>query len=264
MPIVQTRLERCKAIITRRTERLRTMRAEIERLRTQAETERKRADGARHLLAGIRDAWNAVAHDALARWGASLSVRPMAKLLPEALWTDSQHAERRAALRRVEEQHADQVRRRVVVEALKSRLAELPVPNPEQLAAAEANLSTCERAAWEAAHEYEMAAGPLQRLQAAGQATLAALGEDERSCPLCGHGWPTAQALRTAVDATLTSVPPLVQRLEESRRKADEATVSARQSLHAIQGQRRFYDQTLEIWRENPNRSTGLPNTSPH
>ncbi|HYF89778.1 AAA family ATPase [Azospirillum sp.] len=245
-PAVQTRLERCKAIITRRTERLRTMRAEIERFRMQVEAERKRADDARHLVAGIRNAWNAVAHDALARWGASLSVRSMAELLPEALWTDSQHAECRAALRWVEEQRADQVRRRVVVEALKSRLAGLPVPSSEQLAAAEANLSECERIAREAAHEYEMAAGPLQRLQAAGQATLAALGEDERSCPLCGHGWSTAQALRTALSATLTSVPPLVQRLEENRRKADEAAVAARQRLHGIQSQRRLYDQTLE------------------
>ncbi|RQW72536.1 hypothetical protein EBB56_00735 [Halomonas sp. YLB-10] len=95
-------------------------------------------------------------------------------------------------------------------------------PSNEEIDRSIAYHSELKRQQREISSNLDSLAGPIGELRTAGRTALNLLDGDTSDCPLCGHDWITAQALRSAVDQTLAGTTPVVQAMEKQLSQVKE------------------------------------------
>jgi len=139
----------------------------------------------------------------------SLTFGELRELLPEAAWTKEAREARQSAVHSSMLQQpqilADQQR----VESLELNLKALrpALPVPTEIDSLEESVQEAEQALLRARKRRDEATEPLMRLHALSSELLGSL-HDQTGCPLCGHDWQDAAALRKAIQAVLAAGPP--------------------------------------------------------
>lgn len=139
------------------------------------------------------------------------------------------------ALRRAEEAREDFVR-----ESL----------DADHLVQQEAHLESLRRNQREAAAKLQALVGPIGSLRVAGRAVLEGLGARHRDCPLCGHDWVDAAALRAAVERVMEGTDPAQQALERELETVSRLV----QDQEAVVESMRLRNRSQQRWRTAVNK----------
>jgi DNA repair exonuclease SbcCD ATPase subunit len=176
----------------------------------------------------------AAANDIPSSFGFPLTLGSIPTAVPETRMTEDGIELMRAELRDVLDEirsAGERAERLSSLQTERERIAPLLLTE-EALGALRQRVNELEAAASDAANRLSAIAGPLATLQSAGRELFAhehSHSDDE--CPLCGHEWPSASALRNAVQKTLASVPEVERSAQQALSAANEAARSAKQQL---------------------------------
>lgn len=176
--------------------------------------------------------------------------------LPESRWTRDEQARRDGELRSALQDLSNDEAERHRLDLLRTQLDQLsPDLNSEEaMAMLRSEAEQLDAVATAARGKLDAASDPLSRLQAAARDLFTHAHHGAASeCPLCSHDWKSAEALRSAISATLDTVPELARlaqaaataaldasrvaqtKLQEASRRNAHATELRRQ-VHALEG----------------------------
>lgn len=154
--------------------------------------------------------------------------------LPESGWTLDARAERRALLTALSAglEQAEREGERLRLLDVEREAASAATVSEAAIAALRAEAADAERRAAAANERRDAAAAPLSRLQSAARDLLAHdHGHAASRCPVCAHDWQTADALRAAIGAALSTIPELASQAEALAQAATDAARMATEKL---------------------------------
>lgn len=165
----------------------------------------------------------------------------LATALPESLWTRDEQARRDGELRSAFQDLSNDEAERQRLDLLRTQLGQLSpdLVSEEAMAVLRSEAEQFDAVATAARGQLDAASDPLARLQAAARDLFTHTRHGAASeCPLCSHDWGSAEALRSAISATLDTVPELARLAQAAATAASEASRVAQTRLQ-------------EAWRRN-------------
>ncbi len=117
----------------------------------------------------------------------------------------------------------------------------------EELERLRSTLSERQQLAAQALSDADALAGPLAALQTAGVSVVEHRHSAEADCPLCGHDWVEHDALKAAVEATLSAAPQLVA---AARSVASAAASEADRARSELDSAVQFAKDAADLQRE--------------
>jgi len=159
--------------------------------------------------------------------------------MPETGWSTDQIEARERELKAaigIADEFATEVAALAPIQAAADR-ARAEVLSADQMTALEKEVTEAERLAASTRAQADALLQPIERIRDAGRALLDQVHPpDGTDCPLCGHDWPSADALRAAIEAASLRAPRLITLTSAAAESADVIAESARVRLRDAVG----------------------------